>query len=101
MSMVLEVPAFLRRHALFGSAALSQANLQPVRRAGEAPTFRRGAASSGPQKSANRLRFAQNRGRDRAGAFGAPVQDPVQVTGIGHQSSHFAADPAQNLNREL
>src|SRR5215472_9977133 len=53
------------------------AKLQPVRTAGEAPTFRRGAAWSGPQKSANRLRFAQNRGRDRAGAFGAPVQDPV------------------------
>src|SRR5215471_16415200 len=101
MSMVLEVPVFLGRRALFGSVALIQASYNRYERQGKRQPFAEGAAWSGPQKSANRLRFAQNRGRDRAGAFGAPVQDPVEVAGIGHQSAHFPADPAQNLDREL
>ncbi len=58
-------------------------------------------AALAPDEADDVLGHGENRVGDGVGAFGAIVEDAVDLDGIGHQPLHLAADGNEPCRREL
>src|SRR5262249_54985600 len=101
MSMVLEAPAvcYCAPTALPGTARSlrSSYNRRDPWKSVNNPL----AGPSGAQQAADLLGFAQYRTGDRGRLLGAAAQARIDITGIGQEAAHLAADPPQHCNRNL
>src|SRR5215469_3518259 len=69
--------------------------------AGVPPRAARAGYSSRPQQTADLLGLAQHRIGNLPRPLGAAAQNSVDVSGVGHQAPHLAADSAQDLDRQI
>src|SRR5215472_15240230 len=93
--------ALVRAAGIEPALPIRETDFKSVASTGFATLARFSVSASRPQKPADLLHLAQHGKGDRAGALSATAQHAIDITRIGHQPGHLAADTAQHLDCKL